>query len=159
MDATTLESALNALLDHHDALRMRFTADQDGWHQYNPPADDTDRDGLLTRHDLGGLTATDADTAMEKAADDLHSGFDLARGPLLRAALFTGAADRPDFLLLVGHHLVVDAVSWRILRDDLEAAYRQAAQGGPVALGERTTSFRDWARGLAAARRLRRLRP
>ncbi|MFJ8185674.1 non-ribosomal peptide synthase/polyketide synthase [Streptomyces sp. NPDC096105] len=150
VDATALETALNALLDHHDALRMRFTAGQDGWRQYNPPADDTDRDGLLTRHDLGGLTATDADTAMEKAADDLHTGFDLARGPLLRAALFTGAADRPDFLLLVGHHLVVDAVSWRILRDDLEAAYRQAAQGGPVALGERTTSFRDWARGLAA---------
>ncbi|MFD8251186.1 non-ribosomal peptide synthase/polyketide synthase [Streptomyces werraensis] len=150
VDATALETALDALLDHHDALRMRFTAGQDGWRQYNPPADDTDRDGLLTRHDLGGLTATDADTAMEKAADDLHTGFDLARGPLLRAALFTGAADRPDFLLLVGHHLVVDAVSWRILRDDLEAAYRQAAQGEPVALGERTTSFRDWARGLAA---------
>jgi non-ribosomal peptide synthase protein (TIGR01720 family) len=87
---------------------------------------------------------------MEKAADDLHTGFDLARGPLLRAALFTGAADRPDHLLLVGHHLVVDAVSWRILRDDLEAAYRQAVQGEPVALGERTTSFRDWSRGLAA---------
>ncbi|MFI2511456.1 non-ribosomal peptide synthase/polyketide synthase [Streptomyces sp. NPDC018972] len=150
VDATALETALNALLDHHDALRMRFTAGRDGWRQYNPPAADTDRDGLLTRHDLGGLTSTDADAAMEKAADDLHTGFDLARGPLLRAALFTGAADRPDFLLLVGHHLVVDAVSWRILRDDLEAAYRQAAQGDPVTLGERTTSFRDWARGLAA---------
>jgi non-ribosomal peptide synthase protein (TIGR01720 family) len=44
----------------------------------------------------------------------------------------------------------VDAVSWRILRDDLEAAYRQAVRGEPVVLGERTTSYRDWARGLAA---------
>ncbi|WP_369197883.1 non-ribosomal peptide synthase/polyketide synthase [Streptomyces djakartensis] len=150
VDVTALETALDALLDHHDALRMRFTADQDGWRQFNPPPADTDRGGLLIRHDLGGLTSTDADAEMEKAADDLHTGFDLARGPLLRAALFTGAADRPDFLLLVGHHLVVDAVSWRILRDDLEAAYRQAVRGEPVALGERTTSFRDWARGLAA---------
>ncbi|OSZ57397.1 non-ribosomal peptide synthetase, partial [Streptomyces pharetrae CZA14] len=150
VDAAALETALNALLDHHDALRMRFTAGQDGWRQFNPPATDTDRDRLLTRHDLSGLTSTEADAAMEKTADDLHTGFDLARGPLLRAALFTGDADRPAFLLLVGHHLVVDAVSWRILRDDLEAAYRQAAQGGPVTLGERTTSFRDWARGLAA---------
>ena len=150
VDAAALETALNALLDHHDALRMRFTAGQDGWHQFNPPTTDTDRDRLLTRHDLGGLAPAEADAAMEKAADDLHTGFDLARGPLLRAALFTGDAGRPAFLLLVAHHLVVDAVSWRILRDDLEAAYRQAAQGGPVALGERTTSFRDWARGLAA---------
>ncbi|MEV7688954.1 non-ribosomal peptide synthase/polyketide synthase [Streptomyces bungoensis] len=149
-DATALETALNALLDHHDALRMRFTEDGHGWHQFDPPPSDTDRDRLLARHDLSGLTPAEADAAMEKAADDLHTGFDLARGPLLRAALFTGDADRPAFLLLVAHHLVVDAVSWRILRDDLEAAYRQAVQGEPVTLGERTTSFLDWARGLAA---------
>jgi non-ribosomal peptide synthase protein (TIGR01720 family) len=87
---------------------------------------------------------------MTKAADDLHAGFDLAQGPLLRAALFTGDADRPAYLLLVAHHLVVDAVSWRVLRDDLELAYQQAAQGEPIMLGERGTSFREWALGLAA---------
>ncbi|GAB2776620.1 non-ribosomal peptide synthetase [Streptomyces chlorus] len=149
-DAAALETALNALLDHHDALRMRFTEDEGGRRQFNPPPSDTGRDRLLNRHDLSGPASAEADAAMEKAADDLHTGFDLARGPLLRAALFTGDAGRPAFLLLVAHHLVVDAVSWRILRDDLEAAYRQAVQGEPVALGERTTSFRDWARGLAA---------
>ncbi|WP_254664839.1 condensation domain-containing protein, partial [Streptomyces prasinopilosus] len=149
-DPAALETALNALLDHHDALRMRFTRDEDGWHQFNPPPSDTDRDRLLRHHDLRGLTPAEADAAMEKAADDLHTGFDLARGPLLRAALFTGDAGHPAFLLLVAHHLVVDAVSWRVLRDDLEAAHRQAVRGEPVTLGERTTSFRDWARGLAA---------
>ncbi|MFI8858083.1 non-ribosomal peptide synthase/polyketide synthase [Streptomyces prasinus] len=150
LDVAALETALNALLDHHDALRMRFTEDGNGWRQYNPPPSDTERDRLLHHHDLRGLTSAEADAAMEKVADDLHTGFDLARGPLLRAALFTGDADRPAFLLLVAHHLVVDAVSWRVLRDDLEAAHRQAARGEPVAPGERTTSFRDWARGLAA---------
>ncbi|MER6470635.1 non-ribosomal peptide synthase/polyketide synthase [Streptomyces collinus] len=148
-DTAALEKALDALLDHHDALRMRFTEDENGWHQFDPPPSDTDRDRLLARHDLSGLAPAEADAAMEKAADDLHTGFDLARGPLLRAALFTGDAGRPAFLLLVAHHLVVDAVSWRILRDDLEAAYRQAVQGEPVTLGERSTSFLDWARGLA----------
>ncbi|WP_331449310.1 amino acid adenylation domain-containing protein [Streptomyces prasinus] len=150
LDVAALETALNALLDHHDALRMRFTEDGNGWRQYNPPPSDTERDRLLHHHDLRGLTSAEADAAMEKAADDLHTGFDLARGPLLRAALFTGDADRPAFLLLVAHHLVVDAVSWRVLRDDLEAAHRQAVRGEPVVPGERTTSFRDWARGLAA---------
>ncbi|MFD7712390.1 amino acid adenylation domain-containing protein [Streptomyces sp. NPDC059786] len=146
-DPAALDTALAALLEHHDALRMRFTRDADGWHQFNPPPEPGD---LLVRHDLTGLSPQDADTAMEKAADDLHTGFDLGHGPLLRAALFTGDDSRPVFLLLVGHHLVVDAVSWRILADDLEAAYRQSVRGEPVALGERTTSFRDWARRLAA---------
>ncbi|MFJ8593553.1 non-ribosomal peptide synthase/polyketide synthase [Streptomyces sp. NPDC093598] len=162
-DLAALAAAMDALMEHHDALRMRFTRDADGWHQFNPPPGENE--GLLVRHDLTGLSAAQADAAMEKAADDLHTDFDLERGPLLRAALFTGAGegtarkgegtdeaggDSPAFLLLVAHHLVVDAVSWRILADDLEAAYRQAVRGEPVDLGERTTSFRDWARRLAA---------
>ncbi|WP_225447483.1 non-ribosomal peptide synthetase [Streptacidiphilus sp. PB12-B1b] len=147
-DPDALRAALDALLEHHDALRMRFTRDEDGWHQFNPPPARTD--DVLVRHDLTGLSAEEADAAVQKAADELHTGFDLATGPLLRAALFTGDPGRPALLLLVAHHLVVDAVSWRVLRDDLESGYRQAVQGGPVALGGRGTSFREWALGLAA---------
>ncbi len=58
---------------------MRFTRDADGWHQFNPPPA-TGYD-LLVRHDLTGLSAEEADAAMAKAADELHAGFDLARGP------------------------------------------------------------------------------
>ena len=147
-DPQALRAALHALLEQHDALRMRFTRDEQGWHQFNPPPAPTD--DLLVHHDLTGQSSEQADAAIARAADDLHAGFDLARGPLLRAALFSGDPGRPVLLLLVAHHLVVDAVSWRVLRDDLESAYRQAAQGEPVALGERGTSFREWALGLAA---------
>ncbi|MGW2465292.1 condensation domain-containing protein, partial [Streptomyces sp. NPDC001761] len=147
-DPRALRAALDALLEHHDALRMRFTRDADGWHQFNPPP--AAGPGILVHHDLTGLSAEEADAAMAKAADELHAGFDLARGPQLRAALFTGEPGRPAFLLLVAHHLVVDAVSWRILRDDLETAYQQALEGATVTLGERGTSFRAWSRGLAA---------
>ncbi|MFG2094577.1 non-ribosomal peptide synthase/polyketide synthase [Streptomyces sp. NPDC048612] len=147
-DPAALGQALAALLEHHDALRMRFTEEDGRWHQHNPPPATPHQ--LLVRHDLTGLPPEEADTAMEKAADDLHTGFDISHGPLLRAALFTGDQDRPAFLLLVAHHLVVDAVSWRILLDDLETAYHQATAGQTGTLGERTTAFRDWSRGLAA---------
>ncbi|MFJ3644674.1 non-ribosomal peptide synthase/polyketide synthase [Streptomyces murinus] len=147
-DPEALRAALDALLDHHDALRMQFTRDEHGWRQFNPPP--APGQDILVRHDLSGLSAEDADAAMTKAADELHAGFDLAHGPQLRAALFTGDPDRPVFLLLVAHHLVVDAVSWRVLRDDLETAYRQAHAGEPVTLGERGTSFRDWSTRLSA---------
>ncbi|UZJ32707.1 condensation domain-containing protein [Streptomyces endophytica] len=148
-DPTALEAALTALLTHHDALRLRFTEQEGRWHQHNPPPPATP-DRLLTRHDLTGLTPDQTDTALRTTADTLHTGLDIGRGPLLRAALFTGGRDHPGYLLLVAHHLVIDAVSWRILLDDLDTAYHQAAQGHPVTLGARTTSFRDWARGLAA---------
>ncbi|MCA1705279.1 MAG: condensation domain-containing protein, partial [Actinobacteria bacterium] len=54
---------------------------------------------------------------------------------------------RPVLFLAV-HHLVVDGVSWRILLEDLDTAYRQAAHGQTVQLGLKTTSFRDWAQRL-----------
>ncbi|WJE01554.1 non-ribosomal peptide synthase/polyketide synthase [Streptomyces antimycoticus] len=146
-DEKALEGALAALLVHHDALRTRFTEDGGEWRSHVPePEAGVD---ILDHHDLSGLPAREADAAMEKAADALHAGFDLGRGPLLKAALFRFGAGRRPFLFLTAHHLVIDGVSWRILLDDLDIAYQQGARGEPVDLGSRTTAFRDWARGLA----------
>jgi non-ribosomal peptide synthase protein (TIGR01720 family) len=43
------------------------------------------------------------------------------------------------------HHLVVDGVSWRILLEDLQAAYQQLRRGETVRLPAKTTSFKRWA--------------
>ena len=48
-------------------------------------------------------------------------------------------------MLLVIHHLVVDGVSWRILREDLEAAYFAIVEGRRAQLAPKTTSMRTWA--------------
>ncbi|NYV78825.1 hypothetical protein HW445_31515, partial [Streptomyces sp. UH6] len=53
-------------------------------------------------------------------------------------------------LLLAAHHLVVDSVSWRVILEDLDTAYRALRAGDPVDLGPKTTSFRAWATRLAA---------
>ncbi|MGW1863896.1 condensation domain-containing protein, partial [Streptomyces collinus] len=45
---------------------------------------------------------------------------------------------------------VVDAVSWRVLLEDLDAAHRALRAGATPDLGAKTTSFRTWARRLAA---------
>jgi amino acid adenylation domain-containing protein/non-ribosomal peptide synthase protein (TIGR01720 family) len=128
VDVPALRQSLEALVRHHDALRMRFTCDESGWHQHNPPFEPVD---LLSEHPL---------EALEQVADQLHASFDLAGGPLLRAALFGSRR-----LFLVAHHLVVDGVSWRILLDDLDTAYHQVLRGEPIDLGRKSTSVRDWA--------------
>jgi amino acid adenylation domain-containing protein/non-ribosomal peptide synthase protein (TIGR01720 family) len=135
VDEDALGAALDALLYQHDALRLRFHHDADGWHAENAPPQPG---GLPLRHAFA-----DGDELVE-VADRLHAGFDLATGPLFTAVLFD-AGDRPTrYLFLAAHHLVVDAVSWRILLADLATAYRQAAHGDPIDLGRRTSSFRDW---------------
>ncbi|HYX22780.1 MAG TPA: condensation domain-containing protein, partial [Thermoanaerobaculia bacterium] len=132
----TLEKAMAAVVEHHDALRLRFALQADGWHQENAR---TEPVAPFHQVDLSGLPATRRDEAFERAAAALQAGFDLTAGPLTRLCLFHAEA-RTARLLWVAHHLVVDGVSWRVLVEDLERAYRQ------VRLPPKTTSFQEWAR-------------
>ncbi|HEX6340650.1 amino acid adenylation domain-containing protein, partial [Umezawaea sp.] len=145
LDEGALDRALTAVLAHHDALRLRFAHVDGEWRQHNAPVEPG---GVLERHDLTPIAEPERQAHLVKIADEVHAGFDLATGPLLRAVLFH-ADDRPSPLLfLAAHHLVVDGVSWRILLDDLDTAYRQAARGEDVELGAKSTSFREWAEKL-----------
>ncbi|GGW11093.1 non-ribosomal peptide synthetase [Streptomyces libani subsp. rufus] len=139
-DEDLLRAALAAVLEHHDALRLRFERDGDGhWRQYGTAP------GAQPPH-------LEVHRAAEPraVAEALGAGFDLTAGPLLRAALCRPDDGGRPVLLLAAHHLVVDAVSWRLLLEDLDAAYRALRDGERPALGAKSTSFRDWARQLAA---------
>ncbi|MGH3903550.1 MAG: amino acid adenylation domain-containing protein, partial [Pseudonocardiaceae bacterium] len=142
IEQAALRSALAAVLEHHDALRMRFEHRHGRWWQVNAPVEPVD---VLRCHDLSAIAVDDWDAVMQRVVDKVQASFDLACGPLLRAVLFDLGAPRRSVLFLVVHHLVVDGVSWRILVEDLDTAYRQVVRGQPVDLGLRTTSLRDWA--------------
>ncbi|MGW0518409.1 non-ribosomal peptide synthase/polyketide synthase [Crossiella sp. NPDC003009] len=140
-DPAALDNALQALVEHHDALRMLFEQVDGQWHQYNPPFTPGE---ILRRHDLSTVDPSERRAAMERVADEVHASFNLGESPQLKAVLFDCGPARPHLFLAV-HHAVVDGVSWRVLLDDLETAYQQAARGAKVDLGPRSTSFRDWA--------------
>ncbi|MFJ8477263.1 non-ribosomal peptide synthase/polyketide synthase [Kitasatospora sp. NPDC094011] len=140
VDPAALRRALTALWAHHDALRCRFTPGPDGSRQQHCAPADATAPELLEVH------PGDDEAAVTEAA---QAGFRLDRGPLFTARLFTGG-ERPDRLLLAVHHLVVDGVSWRVLLEDLETAYRQAVEGRPLRLPARTSSVREWTRRLRA---------
>ena len=86
------------------------------------------------------FTRGEHDRAIEHAQADL----DLEHGPLARAVLLRTDDDDDDLLVVVVHRLVIDVVSWTILVDDLEAAYRQALNDDGIRLPQRTSSYRDW---------------
>ncbi|MGH3983633.1 MAG: amino acid adenylation domain-containing protein [Pseudonocardiaceae bacterium] len=141
VDEAALRTALATLLEHHDALRMRFERLDGRWCQRNAPVESVE---VLRRVDLSPLDG-DRRIVMAEALHDIQAGLDLGSGPLLAAVVFElGHGQRPVLALTV-HHLVVDGVSWRILLEDLVTAYR-AACGDPTArLAPKTTSFRQWA--------------
>ncbi|MEU3648453.1 non-ribosomal peptide synthase/polyketide synthase [Lentzea sp. NPDC034063] len=139
VDEKALRGALEAVFAHHDALRMCFDVADGRWTQHNAPVEQAD---LLEIHDL---SEAESESVMRQVSAEVHAGFDLAGGPLLKAVLFRFAGDRRPVLLLAVHHLVVDGVSWRILLEDVDATYQKLAAGEPVNAEQKTTAFRDWA--------------
>ena len=144
VDDVRLETALVAVLEYHDALRLRFRRTETGWAQWYGPAVGM----TLERQDLSALPADEQDRVQEGVAASRQTSLDLEHGPVGRAVLFDrGAGGRR--LLVILHHLVVDGVSWRILRDDVERACAQLERGEPIDLGEKSTSYQQWAESLA----------
>ncbi len=154
LNASTLREVLHQLLIQHDALRMRFSRGGDGWRQTNS----ADMTVPFIHVDFSALEASAHSTAVEQAADAMQRSLDLSEGPLVRCAYFGLGEGKPGRLLLIIHHLVVDGVSWRILLEDLQTAYEQAERGEQIALGAKTTSFKEWATRLAEHSRTQELR-
>ncbi len=156
LDPDRLETAFGHLLEHHDALRLRFGRSDGTWRQWHaPPGGPVP----FQRVDLSALPGERRAAALEEEAAALQRGLDLERGPLMRIALFTLGPGAGARLLIVIHHLAVDGVSWRILLEDLNTVYRQLERGDSVALPAKTTSYKAWAERLAERARETSLEP
>jgi non-ribosomal peptide synthase protein (TIGR01720 family) len=145
LDADVLARAVAAVAAQHDALRLRYERGATGWRQWNAGVDDAPP---FDAADLSAASDADLPAAIEARADQAQRSLDLARG-LFRVLLIDCGANRPQRVLIVAHHLVMDAVSLPLVAADLETAYRQLAAGDEVRLPAKTTAFRDWARRLA----------
>ncbi|RMP61353.1 hypothetical protein ALQ18_00744 [Pseudomonas marginalis pv. marginalis] len=143
LEAPLLVAALQALIEHHDALRTRFVHAANGWAAAYRGPEQHQAEQVLWQTTLTTLEE------LEALGEEAQRSLDLSQGPLLRAVL-VGLTDGSQRLLLVIHHLVVDGVSWRILLEDLQSAYRQLAEGANVVLPAKTSSTRAWAERLQA---------
>ncbi|HEY0419522.1 MAG TPA: condensation domain-containing protein, partial [Acetobacteraceae bacterium] len=145
-----LRAAVGALLDHHDALRLRLDVADGNWRLEVAPPGAVAAGGCLRRVDVGGLDDADLGGLIAAAAEAAERSLDPAAGVMVQAVWFDAGAARRGQLLLSIHHLAVDGVSWRILVPDLASAWQAISRGQAVALAPRGTSFRGWAQELAA---------
>ncbi|MBR0960066.1 non-ribosomal peptide synthetase [Bradyrhizobium japonicum] len=142
VDWETLRRALAAIVEHHDALRLRFKQVDGAWRAEQGPAPAPSE--LLWIHaDVAGVTEI---AGLARAAQE---SLRLSSGPLLRA-VGMDLVDGGQRLLLAIHHLVVDGVSWRILLEDLASAYDQLQRSSPVTLPPKSDSYASWSERLHA---------
>jgi amino acid adenylation domain-containing protein/non-ribosomal peptide synthase protein (TIGR01720 family) len=137
-----LRESVKHLLRHHDALRLRFHSDGGSWQQTCEPCDD---DVPVARVDLSTVPAGARAASLADAVAEAQASLDLAKGPLFRVLLIDLGDGEAGRLFAVAHHLVVDAISWRVIMEDLRTAYDQVTRGESVVLPSKTTSFKRWA--------------
>ncbi len=147
LESAMLEQAVHALVAHHDALRTRFRRAESGWAQ---SIIGLETDGTFRRFDLSRYSEDHRRDRLRIIVDEAQASLNLENGPVFRGIHVSYGPQQPGRLLLVGHHLVVDGVSWRVLLDDLQAAYGQLRVGDSVRLPPKTTSFKEWALKLVA---------
>jgi non-ribosomal peptide synthase protein (TIGR01720 family) len=145
LDPALLSEAASQLLEHHDALRMRFRRTHDGWEQVNL---EKENQPVFSYVDLSGIPEEEHRKAVSAAAWDLRSGLNIEQGPLMRIGLLHLGDQKPEVVIANWNHLVFDAFSMRIILDDLVMAYEQLSRGEEIALPPKTTSFKDWAERL-----------
>ncbi|WP_060937603.1 non-ribosomal peptide synthetase [Mycolicibacterium chlorophenolicum] len=123
---------LQALIDRHGMLRARLEGD-----------------GTLTVPEPQTFDAAECLCTVAELTDhalvSARAQLDPAAGAMVRAVFASPTGE----LALVVHHLVIDAVSWRMLLEDLNIAWAHHRTGHPATLPITGTSFRTWASVLA----------
>ncbi|MCB0165296.1 MAG: amino acid adenylation domain-containing protein [Anaerolineae bacterium] len=140
-----LAHALQYLLRHHDALRLRFVENDSGLQQWYADPAEVLRSLPFITIDLSDLPAPLQRLAIDEGAMSLQTSLDLAQGPMVRLIFYYCGPNRPAVLWWISHHLVIDGVSWRVLVMDLITIYQQIEQGKEIHLPDKTTTFKGWA--------------
>ena len=148
-----LAAGLAAVVGRHEALRSRFVeVGGEAWQEIAAA-----QPVPLPLLDLASLPRARRAPALARIAmADAPRPFDLARGPLLRAALVRlgegesegrdpRLADGGHVLLLTLHHIAFDGWSEAVLQAELAALYAAAVTGRPSPLRELAVQYADFA--------------
>ncbi|HEX6509320.1 MAG TPA: condensation domain-containing protein, partial [Chloroflexota bacterium] len=145
-DPIIMERAVRRLVEHHDALRMRIVETESGRHQVNDAAEHHD---IFTFIDGAQLSKEEQLTALETAVAQKAHALNPWLGPMVHAIYLNRDIKRGSLVVLLVHHLVLDAPSGEILADDLRTLYDQLQRDEAGTLPSKTTSLRDWTNRLA----------
>ncbi|WP_444876157.1 amino acid adenylation domain-containing protein [Xenorhabdus yunnanensis] len=137
IQSTQIEQALIMLTERHDMLRARFIYTENGYRQcysVEIPVEMPSSHPSLQHCDISGLDEAE----QHQQLTQWQSGFDYYHGPLWQVGHLTGYTDGSARLFFAFHHLIIDAVSWRIIAEDI----RRLLQG--ETLPTKTSSYRQW---------------
>ncbi|MFL5358380.1 amino acid adenylation domain-containing protein, partial [Archangium sp.] len=141
LDTQALRQAFEELVRRHESLRTTFAAHDGQPLQLIAPTLSVP----LEVHDLQDVPAAEREArAQDLVRQEAQRPFDLARGPLLRAALLRLGAD-DHVLLVTQHHIVSDGWSMGVLVREVASLYAAFASGQQPSLPPLPIQYADFA--------------
>jgi amino acid adenylation domain-containing protein/non-ribosomal peptide synthase protein (TIGR01720 family) len=144
LNGSIIEKSLQELVSHHDALRFSYTTLNGKWQQNYGVA----KVEFLTL-DLSKAAPGHLSSLIENHANYIQESLDISVGVVAKFLwIKTPEHESHNRLLFVIHHLAIDGVSWRIILEDLELILTRIESNEPVELGQKSSSYRQWANAL-----------
>ncbi|MCK4258180.1 MAG: amino acid adenylation domain-containing protein [Halanaerobiales bacterium] len=142
VDLNLLEEAFRKLIEHHDALRIKYSRVEEKVIQYNRGIDEVSF--KLEHVNLVNYSAEEQKQKLKEFSEAIQQKLDLEKDLLIKAIVFD-LGENGKRLVIPVHHLVIDGVSWRIFFEDLQSLYISRLDK-PLPL--KTTSFKEWSEKL-----------
>lgn len=136
-----LEEAFQALIKHHDGLRINHDVGKNTLF-FNPAH--LSSSFKVKHHKKDDLQD------LNEIIQEISSGFNLSDELLIEAAVIEERGEM-DYLFIKAHHLVIDGISWRILLEDLYTFYQTLSEHEPVKFPRKTASLKAWSNRLSEA--------
>ncbi|QDX94147.1 amino acid adenylation domain-containing protein [Brevibacillus laterosporus] len=140
LEAEIIRSVFAHICKHHDGLRTRYRLDEIT-KKMVATVSDSDKDSF----EFNSFPIKEIDDWQSyyvNQAEKLQASMDISKGPLVKIAHFQTMYG--DYLLIVIHHLIVDAVSWRVLLDDFIQGYECLVKQQKWDFPQKSTSFKTW---------------
>ncbi|MBB5800281.1 hypothetical protein F4560_000049 [Saccharothrix ecbatanensis] len=131
--------AVSHVLAQHESLRVRFRRDDGEWRQWVAPPDAPFAFRVV---DLSLVPPASRKTYIGRLAEQLGAAVNIDQGALIQFAYVDLGVSEPPRLIMIAHHLLLDAFSMRIIVKDLALALKSLRDGTPVRL-PRGTAFSD----------------
>ncbi len=140
LDIARLNASIQKLFKYHDSFRLKFNKDEHG--QITQYYDESIENIAFNTINIQDLKSVNNKEALQEELESLYTNwqndFNIFTGPLARSAYVHGFEDKSARIYFALHHLIVDAVSWRILARDLKKIYEEGD------LGLKSSSYRQW---------------
>ena len=143
VDANYFKKVILALADHHDSLRLNFNKESDGWKAIIQSSGIEDQ--CIVTYDLSTIrNAEEQELEIEGILRKSQQESALSTTPLFRQIHFKCAHSQEDKFFLIGHHLLVDHVSWNLILEDINLGLEQVQRGEQIHFGPKISTVKDW---------------